>query len=146
MKRTLTHPVVAGLVLGFSFGWAVSYTQPAMKNQRKLLKEYEYVREKFQMTDADMADFAAHRQEYLDSLKKQDEFAAVLALNVFHRIEKGEPERAKKTLAMTIASYYRIHGTNGNAALIAKIERAAATNATLSYWLMNIGVGEKPAE
>lgn len=56
MKRFV--PVLVSVLIGVSIGWYFGYTRPVARNQRKLLKEYQLVKETFQMSDADMADFA----------------------------------------------------------------------------------------
>ena len=101
-------------------------------SNHKLITEYHIVRDNFRMTDAEMADFGEHRQEYLDAMKRQDEFAAAIALRVFYQLESGDTEGAKKNLATTISIYYRGHKHDGNTNVIAHIESYAATNAAIS--------------
>jgi hypothetical protein len=74
MKRTVT--ILVAPLVGVSIGWFFGYTRPTLKNQRELLKQYQIVRDNFQMTDAGMADFAEHRQEYWDRMKREHELAA----------------------------------------------------------------------
>ena len=63
------------LLIGGGIGWYVGYTRPVANDQRKLLQEYQTVREHFHMTDAEWADFAEHREEYLAASKRTDELA-----------------------------------------------------------------------
>lgn len=101
-------------------------------SNHKVLKEYRIVRDNFHMTDAEMADFGEHRMEYLEAMKRQDEFAAAIALRVYHQLESGDLDGAKKNLAATISIYYRGHRLDGNTNVISHIERYASTNAAIS--------------
>jgi hypothetical protein len=130
MKRIA--PFIIGILVGVGIGWYVGYTVPAAKNQRKLLREYQIVRDNFQMSDAEMADFAEHRQDYFNAMMRQDEFAAAIAMRVFHQLETGDVDGAKKNLATTVSIYYRGHRHDGNTNVIAHIERYASTNAAIS--------------
>ena len=102
------------------------------KNQRKLLREYQLVKEHFQMTDADMADFAERRQEYFEAMKRQDEMAAAIALGALVRLDRGDIAKTRNVLEKTISIYYRGHRHDGDSNVLRHIETFAATNASLS--------------
>ena len=120
------------LLVGLSVGWYLGYTRPSVKNQRKLLKEYQTVRNAFQLTDKEMATWGGRIPEFFDSVKRQDEMAALMGLSALARLEKGEPESAKNVLEKAISIYYRGHHGDGNSNLLRHITSFAATNASLS--------------
>ena len=101
-------------------------------SNHKLLKEYRVVRENFRMTDAEMADFAAHRQEYFDAMKREDEMAAVIALAALVKLDAGDIEKAKSRLQTAVSIYYRGHRDDGDSNVLRHITEFAATNAALS--------------
>src|SRR5204862_6086041 len=84
------------------------------KNQRKLLREYQVVKDNFKMTDAEMADFGEHRAEYFAAMKRQDEMAAVIALAALAGLERGDIQKAKWRLETAISIYYRGHSHDGD--------------------------------
>jgi hypothetical protein len=130
MKRIA--PLIIGIFLGAGSGWYFGYTRPVAENQRKILKEYQTVRDAFHATDEEMADFGGRLPEFWDAAKRQDEFAAVIALRVFYQLESGDLDGAKKNLATTVSIYYRGHRLDGNSNVIAHIEHYASTNAAIS--------------
>ena len=129
--RRLIIPLVC-LLVGIAAGWYFGYTRPAAKNQRELLQQYQYVRDNFHMSDAEMADFGAHEQEYFAAMKRQDETAASMALGALVRLERGDIERTRHVLEQTISIYYRGHRQDGDSNVLRHIETFAATNASLS--------------
>jgi hypothetical protein len=124
--------LTVSLALGIGIGWYFGYTRPSVKNQRELLRQYHYVRDNFRMTDADMAAFADHRQEYFDAIKRTDEFAAALSLASLRRLDYGNINGTRNMLELTISAYYRGHRQDGDSNLIFHIDAYAATNASLS--------------
>ncbi|MCW5556046.1 MAG: hypothetical protein KIS67_28295 [Verrucomicrobiae bacterium] len=130
MKRIIVYS--AFVVVGIALGWYFGYTRPVGTNQRKLLEQYQTVRDKFQMTDEEMADYGKHYQDYSEATKREDELAAHIALGVLIRLERGDTEKAKRILEATIGTYYRRYGHTGHTNVIASIERHVATNASLS--------------
>jgi hypothetical protein len=130
MKRII--PLLVAILLGLSVGWYFGYTRPVAQNQRKLLKEYQSVRDALHATDGEMAHFGGRLPEYWDAVKRQEEFAAGIALGVFFKLEKGNVEGAKSNLATTVAIYYRGHRHDGDTNFLARIERIASTNAAIS--------------
>ena len=130
MKLIITSIVC--LTVGIGVGWYFGYTRPTAKNQRELLKQYQYTRDKFHMTDAEMADWGEHMHEYFVAMQRQDEFAAAIALAAFTNLEATNTERAKWELETTISAYYRGHLHDGNTNLLHKIVSYAATNSALS--------------
>jgi hypothetical protein len=138
MKRISAYSLC--FLLGVSLGWDLGYTRPNVKNQRKLLKEYETVRDGFRLTDTQMVEVAAYLPllpELREDVKRSDEFAAAVDLNAVGRLEHGNTEGAKELLLTTVAKYYQRHRHDGDTNLLAKMERVAATNATIAYWLTN---------
>jgi hypothetical protein len=130
MKNALA--VLIAILAGLGIGWYFGNTRPGLKNQRELLRQYQYVRDNFHMTDAEMADFGEHQQEYFDAMKRQDEMAAAIALNTLKKLNHEDTDGAKHTLETTISIYYRGHRTDGHSNLLSGIDRFAATNASLS--------------
>ena len=98
----------------------------------KVLKEYRIVRDNFHMTDAEMADFGTHQQEYFAAMKRQDEMAAAMALGALVKLEHGDIDQTRQVLEQTISIYYRGHRQDGATNLLHHIETFAATNASLS--------------
>jgi hypothetical protein len=131
MKNALA--ILIAILAGFGLGWYFGYTRPSLKNQRELLRQYQYVRDNFHMTDAEMADFGEHQQEYFDALKRTDELAAAIALGALRRLNHGNTDGTRHVLESTISTYYRGHRTDGNTNLLHGIDSFAATNASLSY-------------
>ena len=80
------------LLLGLSAGWWFGYTRPSVKNQRQLLQEYQKVRDAFHATDREMTDFGSGLPEVWESMQRQDEFAATMALAALVKIEAGDQE------------------------------------------------------
>jgi hypothetical protein len=130
MKRII--PILVGILLGLGFGWYFGYTRPVAQNQRKLLKEYQTVRDAFHATDEEMADFGGRLPEFWDMAKRQDEMAAVIALAALVKLEQGDIEKAKWRLQTEISTYYRGHRHDGDSNVLLHITRFAATNAALS--------------
>ena len=120
------------VLAGVGIGWYLGYARPVARDQRKLLQEYQTVREHSNMTDAEWADLAEHYVEYLAASKRTDEFAAVFALAVSVGLERGDTNGVRKHLANTISFYYQNHRLDGDTNLLARIERVAATNATVA--------------
>jgi hypothetical protein len=130
MKRIISFLVY--ILLGIGIGWYFGYTRPAAKNQRELLKQYQHVRDNFHMTDAEMTEFGKHYAEYFEAMKRQDEYAAAVALVAYKRLGAGNVERAKWELATTVSTYYRGHRLDGNTNLLTRITSYAATNSAMS--------------
>jgi len=84
------------------------------------------------MTDAEMADFGAHQQEYFDAMKRQDEMAAVIALAGLVKLDQGDLEKAKWRLRTAVSIYYRGHNHDGDSNVLRHITTYAATNVALS--------------
>ncbi len=119
-------PLLVSLILGIAIGWYFGYTRPTAKNQRELLAQYQYVRDNFHMTDAEMAKAGPKIPQYFEDMKRQDEMAAVFSLRAFRILEAGEIDRAKTNLLWAVGSYYRVyHGKGGDTNFMAKIEEAA---------------------
>jgi len=130
MKRIIAFLVC--ILIGIGIGWYYGYTRPVAKNQRELLKQYQYTRDNFHMTDAEMADFGKHESEYFAAMQRQDEFAAAIALAAFKNLEASNTDRAKWELETTVSAYYRGHLHDGNTNLLHHIVYYAATNSALS--------------
>jgi hypothetical protein len=130
MKRIIAP--LLWLIVGIGVGWFSGYMRPTARNQRELLRQYQYVRDNFHMTDAEMADFGAHQQEYFAAMKRQDEIAAAMALGALVKLEQGDMEKAKSRLQTTISIYFRGHRDDGDSNVIRHITTFAATNAALS--------------
>jgi hypothetical protein len=120
---------VAGLVIGCLVGGLIGsfleYTFGTAPTYRKLLKEYQYVRDNFHLTDAEMAEMGKKMPQYFEDMKRQDEMAAVMALGAFRALAKGDNESTKIELLRPIGGYYQLyHEKGGDADIIARIEEA----------------------
>jgi len=136
MNESGTHSekVLRRMPIGQHIIWmltAISLAWYAWSNH-KVLKEYRRVRDNFHMTDAEMADFAEHHQEYFDAMKRQDEMAAVIALAALVKLDGGDIEKAKSRLQTAISIYYRGHRDDRDSNVLRHITAFAATNAALS--------------
>lgn len=120
------------LLLGLSVGWYFGYTRPSVKNQRKLLKEYQVVRGAFGLTDKQMAEIGEQLPQIRQQMAREDEMAAAMALGALVKLEQGDIEKAKSRLQTTISIYYRRHHHDGNTNVLRHIMTFAATNAALS--------------
>ena len=124
MKRII--PLLICLFVGVGIGWYFGYTRPTAKNRRELLAQYQYVRDNFHMTDAEMAEAGPKIPQYFEDMKRQDEMAAVVALGAFKHLERGEIDGSKKSMLRAIGSYYRVYHTKGgDTNIMAQIEKAA---------------------
>ena len=124
MKRII--PFLVCFLLGVGIGWYFSYTRPVAKHQRELLRQYQDVKRDVQMTDAEMAEAGRRIPQYFEDVKRQDELAAIFALEAFKDLERGDTEETKRRLLQPIGSYYReYHEKGGDPILLAKIEGAA---------------------
>lgn len=132
MKTTLIFPILLGALGGLGIGWYCGYNRPVAHNQRKILNEYQTVRDSLKLSDGEMAELGRKLPEFRESAKRQDEFAAAIALSVFQQMEAGRVDEAKSNLVKTVASYFRGHRHDGNTNLLARINRIAATNLAFS--------------
>ena len=124
MKHIITSIVC--LAVGIGVGWYFGYTRPTAKNQRELLAQYQYARDNFHMTDAEMAEAGPKIPQYFEDMKRQDEMAAVYSLVAYNLLERGDVELAKSRLLKAVGSYSRLyHDKGGDTNLLAKIEEAA---------------------
>jgi hypothetical protein len=131
MKRTIHF--VACVMLGVGFGWYFGYTRPVVVQQRKLLREYQEVRDNFHMTDEEMVEVGRGIPQYFKDMKRQDEMTAFVALGVLKLLEADEIKGAKEVLARHIGGYYYVyHAKGGDAKLLSSIEEAAQQYPVLS--------------
>ncbi len=115
---------IACLVIGFGLGWFCVY--PVARHQRELLAEYRYVRDNFQLTDAEMAEFGRDYRQFRKDLIRQDELAATVALAALKKLESGDTDAAKAVLLRHVGMYYRLyHDKDGNKTLLDAIEKAS---------------------
>jgi hypothetical protein len=134
MKRIIF--ILIGVVLGFGVGWYFGYTRPVAQNQRRILKEYQIVRDLFQYDDAETtkaAETFPKPKEVLASFAREDELVAAVALRTVKLLDKGDSEAAKQSLLQMLGSYYRIHRTNDlYTNLVAHIEKAALESPSIA--------------
>jgi len=117
---------IACLAVGIGVGWYFGYTRPTVKNQREILAQYQYVRDNFHMTDAEMIEAGPKIPQYFEDMKRQDEAAARYSLGAYKILEQGDVERAKSRLLLAVGSYYRVyHDKGGDTNLLAAIAEAA---------------------
>jgi hypothetical protein len=120
------------LALGFSLGWYFGYSRPVAENQRRLLKVDQTAREAFRAVVEDFSDYEAKPPQFWEAAKIQNEYAALISLQVLKDLEQSELHKAKQELASTVGLYYRAHRRDGNTNLLACIERVATANTALS--------------
>jgi predicted negative regulator of RcsB-dependent stress response len=120
------------LLLGLSVGWYFGYSRPSVQNQRKILNEYQTVRDALGLTDKQMAEIGEQLPRMRKEMAREDEFAAAMALGALVPLEQGEIEKAKTRLQKTISIYYRGHKHDGNTNVLRRITNFATTNAGLS--------------
>jgi hypothetical protein len=123
---------ILSLLLGLSVGWYFGYTRPSVENQRKLVKEYETIKDAFQLTDKQMGTWGGRLPEFFGAVERQDEIAASMGLAALEKLEHEDVERAKSVLQKTISMYYRSHQSDGNTNVLRRITTFAGTNAALS--------------
>ena len=124
MRRII--PLLISLCVGVGVGWYFGYSRPTARTQRELLAQYQYVRDNFHMTDAQMADVGPKIPQYFEDAKRQDELAAAVALSAVRSLERGDTNQAERVLLRIMGSYYRVyHDRGGDTNLLAKIEAAA---------------------
>jgi hypothetical protein len=115
------------LLLGLSAGWWFGYTRPIARNQRQLLQEYQRVGDAFHATDGEMAGFGLRLPEIRDSIQRQDEFAAAMALAALVKLEERDTNKARERLVGVIAIYYNTWHNNGvDTNVVNHIEKYAA--------------------
>jgi hypothetical protein len=128
MKRYLPWIICClGLLVGVSVGWVFGHTRPELSDQRKLLAEYQRLRDAFGLTDEEMSRIGALLPTLQTQMQRQDEYAAAMALAAFHRLEEGDTNKAKEVLAATIGTYYHTwRDDGGDTNVISRIEKYAA--------------------
>jgi hypothetical protein len=91
MNRYLPH-IACGvcLALGLSAGWYFGYTRPSVVNQRRILHEYEDMKNRWgiDIPDEQMAEVGKQLPYLWKQLERSDEFAAGMGLKAFQQIEK----------------------------------------------------------
>jgi len=123
-------------MIGIAAGWFFGYTRPVARQQRELLAQYENAKEILHMMDAQMTNTASELPDLLTAMKRNDRDVAMVGLRGIEILDRGDVAGAKKYLAYWIGSYYRVYHTAGDTNLIARIERAASTNAVIAAEIM----------
>ena len=125
-KTKLIGALISSFALGCVVGSYVEYTSVSAKKTRQLLNEYQYVRDNFHLTDAEMADIGKKIPQYFEDQKRQEEMAAVHSLSAFRKLANGNIEDAKATLLRPIDLYYSLyHEKGGDPDILAAIEAAS---------------------
>lgn len=112
-KRGFVVGLVTGCLVGCLIGSYLEYTCVTAKNYRRLLKEYQEVRDNFHMTDAEMAEAGKELPQYFENEKRQDRMAAFIALVAYRILEEGDIEKAKSRLVDTVGLYYHLYQDEG---------------------------------
>ena len=123
MKRFILSLVC--LAVGIGIGWYFGYSRPALRMKHL----YEDVQKTTGLSDAEMV---KQVPDSLAAIKREDESVAMVALRGIEILDRGDTAAAKKHLAYWVGSYYRVYHANGDTNLIARIERAASTNADIA--------------
>lgn len=120
------------LLLGLSVGWYFGFTRHSVKNQRKLVNEYQALRDTFGMTDEQLAEIGKQLPTLRRQMAREDEMAAAMALGALAKLERGDVEKTRSILERTVSIYFRGHQHDGNSNVLRNIEKFAATSASLS--------------
>jgi len=131
MKRIL--PAIVCLLVGFGLGWFLCYFGPVASEHRELLTRYRYVRDNFQLTDAEMAQFGRDYKQFGTSMIREDELAAAVSLSALMSLESGKVDAAKTTLLRPVGMYYRLyHKQDGDKTLLDRMSAAAKEHPSLA--------------
>ena len=142
MKKNVLRLFVY-IMVGMGIGWFFGYTNPVAKNQREILKDFQYFKDHTREFDAECkkrlveldeqcADFEKRQAEYSKKAEPWMASSASIALAALKHLETNDVEDAKVRLAAMIATYHRVHSGDGDTNLLKSIERFAATNMVLS--------------
>jgi hypothetical protein len=93
---------------------------------------YDAMKKESGMSDAEMAELGKEVPEAFAAIKREDEGVAQVALRGIEILDRDDSEATKKYLAYWVGSYYRVYHANGDSNLIARIEKAATTNAHIA--------------
>jgi hypothetical protein len=109
-----------------------------MYHQHKLLKKVYSVRAAFQDPDEHVSDFGMNPQEFQDTLKQEDDYAADMFLAALVKLEAGDTNTAKSRLIGAINLYYITwHDNGGDSNVLAWIEKYAAQYPDLAAGISN---------
>jgi hypothetical protein len=92
-----------------------------------VLNEYRKVKNELRATDAQITDLATKLPEYKDLMRCTDEYAAIVAVGAFVRLEERKQSEVKEALAKVVGLYYNRWVSNGaDPVVIGNIEMYAA--------------------
>lgn len=136
MKHALQ--LLACLVLGVCIGWYFGHTRPEIVNQRKLLNEYQSLRDEVNLTDPSLDEILQELPkdfvgQIYQAQKKEDQMLASIGLAALKSLESGDVDAAKKLMARHVGGYYRLYRKNGgDADLLVKIEKESKHSTAIS--------------
>ena len=129
----------SGLLCGYWLGLPNS----PIVTQDDVLKQYQFVRDKFDFTDAQMETVRLQLPTFMESMNRQDEWATVYALRVIALLDKDDAEGAARFMATVAANYHsRFSDGRGDLDLITRIEEMRAEHPVLDAALNEVEKGE----
>jgi hypothetical protein len=134
-KHWFITGIVVGCLAGGLIGSFFQYSFGTAPTYRKLLKQYQETRDKFQLTDKEMADFGKQMPHFWEYEERQDRMAAIHALAAFKLLEARDIEGAKTRLLAPIGMYYRLYRKKGDSPdidVLSSIEAAAKSSPSLA--------------
>jgi hypothetical protein len=147
-KTKLIGMFVTGIAMGCVLGARLEYMTVSAKRIRQVLKQYQNVKDTFDMTDAELVANAKKVPQFFEDEKRQDEMAAVFGLGAFRALQEGDSDGVKAELLRPIGMYYRLYHDKGDdtMGIIARIEEAAQKYPDLAAELSRkIGDDQKDA-
>ena len=118
---------VVCLLIGFSVGWLVGHSRSATPAERKVVSDYRKITREFHISDGDVANMATNLPQLVRDIRRDDDYAALLALGVFERLQTHREQDAEAACAKVIGLYYNKWSTNGGLGdVIGKADELAA--------------------
>jgi hypothetical protein len=105
----------------FAIGLAVGWYAGGERTRRQFIGASGF-------TEKEYASLTRQVPVAMASMKRQDETAAYAALSGLSMLDRNNIPGARKKLAYWVGSYYRVYHMNGDAELLAHIEKIATTN------------------
>jgi hypothetical protein len=121
---------------GIGIGWYLGYSRPAAKNQRRLLEEYQPIKEEI---ETNMAYLNKQREESSKLAKPWEASTASIALVGLQDLNASNTGDANFRFATLVGIYFRAHLHDGDTNLLEHIASYATTNSALSNAIYGSG-------